>query len=227
MKRKSFTGLENVWIVTPSDWLMGKVYQSFLKTYSVNKIYNGIDLSVFKIRNTKLRKDCIGKKIVLGVSNVWDSRKGLETFYKLSDILPDCYQIIIIGLNKKQIRNVPANIIALERTDSIEELVNYYNIADVYFNSSVEETMGMTTIEALACGTPVLVYNKTAIPEVVDNQVGKVIENGNLMLVKQGIEEICNRNIDPRKCRKHAMLFSKEKMCEQYYKLYCQIIERI
>lgn len=225
IKRKTFNGLENMWLVTPSDWLKGKVYQSFLKAYPVKKIYNGVDLSTFKIRNAKLRKDCLGKKIVLGVSNVWDSRKGLETFYELSDILSDSYQIIMIGLNKKQLKNVPSNIIALERTDNIEELANYYSFADVYFNSSVEETMGMTTIEALACGTPVLVYNRTALPEVVDSQVGKVIESGNLLLVKQGIEEICNRNIDPEKCRDYATMFSKEKMCEQYYQLYCKIKE--
>lgn len=48
LKRKWFTGIKNMTIVTPSQWLAGLVKQSYLKDYPVQVINNGIDLNVFK-----------------------------------------------------------------------------------------------------------------------------------------------------------------------------------
>jgi hypothetical protein len=48
LKRKWFTGVENLTIVTTSNWLMSLVKESYLKDYPVQVIKNGIDLSVFK-----------------------------------------------------------------------------------------------------------------------------------------------------------------------------------
>ena len=47
IKRKAFTGVENLTLVTPSQWLADLTRQSFLKEYPVQVIHNGIDLSVF------------------------------------------------------------------------------------------------------------------------------------------------------------------------------------
>ena len=48
LKKKWFTGVENMTIVTPSQWLADLVKQSFLGEYPVRVIHNGIDLAVFK-----------------------------------------------------------------------------------------------------------------------------------------------------------------------------------
>ncbi len=48
MKKRWFTGVKNMTIVTPSQWLAGLVKQSYLKDYPVQVINNGIDLNVFK-----------------------------------------------------------------------------------------------------------------------------------------------------------------------------------
>ena len=48
LKKKWFTGIENMTIVTPSQWLADLVKQSYLKDYDVRVINNGIDLDVFK-----------------------------------------------------------------------------------------------------------------------------------------------------------------------------------
>ena len=46
--------------------------------------------------------------------------------------------------------------------DDLTKMVRYYSRADVFVNPSQAETFGLTTTEALTCGTPAIVYNTTA-----------------------------------------------------------------
>ena len=56
-KKKWFTGVEDLTIVTPSQWLAGLVKQSFLAEYPVRVINNGIDLNVFKPTESDFREE--------------------------------------------------------------------------------------------------------------------------------------------------------------------------
>ena len=70
---------------------------------------------------------------------------------------------------------MPKNIKGIERTNSAKELAAIYTAADVFVNPSVEETFGMTTIEAKACGTKAVVYKGTACEEVINKHGGEAI----------------------------------------------------
>ena len=82
-------------------------------------------------------------------------------------MLNDNYSIVLVGMEKKQIDRLPKGIIGLGKTNSAEELAMIYTTADVFVNPSREETFGMTTLEAIACGTQAIVYEGTACEEVV------------------------------------------------------------
>ena len=56
LKKKWFTGVKDLTIVTPSEWLSNLVKQSFLGGYDVRVINNGIDLAVFKPTASDFRK---------------------------------------------------------------------------------------------------------------------------------------------------------------------------
>ena len=105
-KRKAFCGVQNLTIVTPSQWLKKQLAESFLKEYPVEVIYNGIDLDVFKPSGDPDIKEKQPYPIVLGVANVWEHRKGLSYFKKLARDLPDNCKIHLIGVNKKQIKEL-------------------------------------------------------------------------------------------------------------------------
>lgn len=222
-KKSLFTGVKNINIVTPSHWLANMVNQSFLKDFSIRTIYNGLDLDVFKFiqNNFKEERNIAGKKMVLGVANIWEKRKGLADFIELSKILPDNYKIVLVGLSEKQINALPKNIIGISRTANITELVKIYSAADVYVNTSVEETMGLTTAEALATGTPAVVYNATAVPEVVDEKSGVVVPAGN---INELADAIINIKLNPEDCVARAKVFEKNKQYEMYKKLYEEIL---
>lgn len=166
-KKKIFTGVKNLILVTPSQWLADLIQNSYLKEYPVCVVHNGVDTTIFKPTksNIKEKYNCQNKKIILGVAAVWDKRKGLDTFLKLSSELDSSYQIILVGLKKKQIKTLPHNIIGIEHTDSLKELAELYTVADVFLNPTLEDNYPTTNIEAIACGTPVITYATGGSPE--------------------------------------------------------------
>ena len=227
-KRKAFTLAPNVTIVVVSEWLKHVVEESFLRTYPIKKISNGINLEIMHPVESSLREQngLNDKRIVLGVASVWDERKGLNTFFELAQHLPEEYQIILIGLDSRQINEKPENIVAIEKLSDPNELAKWYTAADIYVNTSVEESMGLTTVEAMACGTPVIVMDATGSPELVDKGCGKIVESGNLdELIKAVLNTEKNEKIS-EDCIKHAEGFEKTKQYEKYLHLYKKILEK-
>jgi len=176
-KRKVFTGVKDLTIVTPSKWLAGLVKQSFLRDYEVVVIPNGIDTTVFRPVQSdfKRRHDIEDRFMILGVANVWDQRKGLKYFLELADILENDEVIVLVGLTKKQVENLPENIIGITRTHNVQQLVEIYSAADVFVNPTLEETFGMTNLEAQACGTYVITFDSGGTKEtIIDSSHGTV-----------------------------------------------------
>lgn len=176
-KKAAFTGVPDMQLITPSKWLADLVRQSYLREYPVEVVYNTIDKTIFKPTPSNFREKygLTDKTIVLGVANLWEERKGLKDFYALAKMLDSSYAIVLVGLNEKQIRELPNNIQGIKRTNSPRELAAIYTAADVFVNPSVEETFGMTPIEAQACGTPTIVYENTACAEVAAQNGNKVV----------------------------------------------------
>lgn len=111
-KKKAFTGVTGMTLVVPSHWLEGIVKESFLKEYKIEVVHNKIDTSLFKPTPSSFREKyrLENKKIILGVANVWEVRKGLNDFIKLTQMLDDQYVVVLTGLNKKQIKKISSKI---------------------------------------------------------------------------------------------------------------------
>lgn len=169
-KKNSFCNVERMKLITPSNWLADLVKQSFLKNYPIEVIYNSIDEDCFKFIESNFKEDygVKNKKIVLGVASSWVKSKGLDDFIELSRILDDSYCIVLVGISPKVKKKLPKNILAIEKTNSKETLAKIYSAADVFVNPSKEETFGMTTLEAICCGTYAIVYKGTACEEVIN-----------------------------------------------------------
>ncbi|MDI9520814.1 MAG: glycosyltransferase [Bacillota bacterium] len=189
-KKELFTSLNNLTVVTPSNWLAGLVKQSFLSKYPVQVIHNGIDLEQFKPTPSKFRvKHGIENKVMLlGIASVWNHRKGLNTFLELAEMLDDHYVIVLAGLSKKQLDNLPKNIIGIQRTDSVKELAEIYTAADVFINPTMEDNYPTVNLEALACGTPVIFFNTGGNAETIKANTGIATETRDA----EGIVKVIN-----------------------------------
>lgn len=103
-KKGLFTGVKNMALITPSQWLADIVKQSFLKEYKVEVRYNKIDTTIFKPTYSDFRKkhNLENQKVVLGVASTWGARKGIEDFLQLSKMLDESYSIVLVGLNERE-----------------------------------------------------------------------------------------------------------------------------
>ena len=179
-KKDLFTGIPDLHLVVPSHWLENRVKLSFLREYPVEVVYNRVNRDIFRPTPGNFREKfgLEQKTVLLGVASVWDERKGLKDFLSLSELLDDRYQIVLIGLTQAQIQELPDKILGLPRTNSMEELVQAYTAADIFLNPSVEETFGMTAMEARCCGTEAIVYQNTACEEIVNQFGGVAVPKG-------------------------------------------------
>lgn len=218
-------------VVTVSDWLKGLVESSFLNKYPVYRIYNGIRTDIFKKCDGKSNL-WPGKKVLIGCANRWNTlngdRKGLGDYIKLSKMMPEDYIIVLVGkfTDTNDLKHLPNNIVNIDRTHDQKELAEYYSRADVLLNLSYMETMGLTSAEAMACGTPCVVYDDTALPELITPLTGIVVPLGDINGVWRAVQKLVadGKEIYTEDCRQRSLdEFDEIKQFSKYIDLYEKI----
>ena len=136
------------------------------------------------------------KYLLLGVAQVWEKRKGLDVFVELARRLdPEKYQIVLVGTNEKNERELPSNIISIHRTQNQRELAEIYTAADVLVNPTRDEALGMVNIEALACGEV----------DALEAEIRRICET---------------KPFSEKACLERANGFDQDKLFEEYVRLY-------
>ena len=230
-KKELFNSLKNLYVVTVSKWLNDVVSESFFKAKPRRVIYNGIDLQTFRpskdFEILKIKKGLEGKFVAIGVASSWLPKKGLCDYFKLEKMIPNDFSLVLIGLSDKQIKCLPSGIIGIRKTKNIEELRDWYVLSDVVLNLSYEETFGLTTVEGMACGTPSIVYDRTASPELVSEDTGYVVKAGDVANVLDCMLKIKEKGKISfvKHCRNRAELyFDKDKNFQEYMRLYDRLL---
>jgi glycosyltransferase involved in cell wall biosynthesis len=96
-----------------------------------------------------------------------------------------------------------------------------YNAADVFLHTSEYEGFGVTIVEAMSCGVPVVVSNKAAIPEVVGSY-GNMVDLDSDDVVEQFVAKILtclDKGMD-EEALKQSQNFSWRKTAEETIKVY-------
>ncbi|MBI2020539.1 glycosyltransferase family 4 protein [Candidatus Daviesbacteria bacterium] len=86
------------------------------------------------------------------------------------------------------------------------------------------EPFGLTIIEAMACGCPVVAFDKGSIPEIIINgKTGFIVKD-----VEEMVKAVKNiKSIDRKVCRKHSLnSFNSQKMAKEYLKIYQKILTK-
>ena len=232
-KESAFTAVPHITFVPVSDWLGNFIPETFMKNYPVHRIYNGVDLSVFQPRNGKKeifkQYQIATKHCVLAVTNVWTASKGYNNLRQISSLLGDDCTLVMVGVNEKQQKELPANIKGILRTENITQLADLYAAADVFINPTYADSFPTTNLEALACGTPVITYRTGGSPEAISSGTGFVVEQGDIQGMVSAIEKICQGGKDTysKVCRDRAVrYFNKEERFQEYIDLYNQILSK-
>lgn len=217
-KKELFTSIDDMTIVTPSNWLAELVHHSFLDKYRIEVINNGIDLEIFHPRESAFKREygIDNRRMILGVP------KGrLEPFRKLAEIIDKEYILVLVGLTSKERAGLPNNVIGLPRTANRMEMARLFSAADVYVNTTLQDTFPTVNIESIACGTPVITFDTGGSPEIIDYSTGMVVEKGNIEAMYRAICELCTGNDRSAVCVDRAKrLYNAKDRFEDYFKLY-------
>ena len=225
-KKRLFGAIPHLAVVGVSDWITneGRKAPIFENAEIFQRIYNWIDFKKFYCRENAL---ALRKKyglnaidfVAVGASIIWDNRKGLDAIIRLAQIMNDI-KVILIG--KLPAGNLPSNIISIPPTESIDELASFYSMADVFLNFSIQETFGKVAAEALACGTPLIVNNATANPEI-PGSCGEIVDTHDINSVVEAVKRIRinGKAYYSESCVQRAHeLFDKGKNIMQYVELF-------
>lgn len=225
----------NLYPVTVSNWLCECALNSYMgkMEHLPKTIYNGIDTNIFYPRDRKKIRNKLSiddKQImVLGVASFWAEGKGQQLFINLAEFLNESVKIVLIGSDSNKLNQKNSSIIAIPKTENADELAEYYSAADIFVNASLEETFGLTTAEALACGTPAVVFDSTACPEIVDENTGIVVKKFTVDAVVEAIKRLSSKNKEEysQDCiNRVKKMFSEEKMIDNYIKLYQLLLDK-
>lgn len=224
LKERSFTGVKNMTIVTPSDWLAGLVKESFLNEYTIKTINNGINTSLFSPLPLNVYKSIWpkGKKVILAVSSAWGKLKGFDDIIELSKNISSDYALVVVGVNKAQ-KNIlhQENIIAIEKTANLNQLAELYSNSDAFINLTYEENYPTVHLEALCCGCPIITYNTGGCGESLDKTNGIMVKKGDLSGVLRAINDLTEKKLEREVISQRSKIkFSYDNMVQKYLALY-------
>ena len=230
-KKNSFTNVNHLDIVCPSEWLAGEVKKSFLNKYSIHVINNGIDLKNFTKVDNHSYDEVIDrtKKIVLAVASSWGERKGYKDIIKLSQLLSNEYQVVIVGVSNTQYEELSdSKIVAIQRTKNQVQLAELYSMACVFVNTTNEDNFPTVNIESIACGCPMITYNSGGSVEIPNAFNGFIVPKGDLNAMINTIKSvdwIYERTILESRREEIFAMYSKERMAKEYFEIYNQMLD--
>ena len=183
LKNKLFSSFssDKLVLVPVSDWLASYVRRSLLGSRDIFTIANGVDTGLFRPyegQHSDLYKSIDWNRYtVLAVADRWTEANGFYTITEWAGNLPSDMQLILVGLNQKQMQGLPERVIGIGHIGSVNELVELYSAADALLNVSTEVTFGLVTAEAMACGTPAIVFKNTAGEDIIDDNTGFSVDS--------------------------------------------------
>lgn len=172
LKLLSKSAIKNASDIFAVSYFTQKEVYKLEKTYSkVSVVYNGVDLT--KFCNHKIRNNEKPVILTVGIIDSWYRYylKGIDTFIDYARETPYA-DFHIVGISEKiacKIKGLPKNVHCYLPV-SQQELVDFYNVADVYCQFSRHESFSLTLLEALSCGCMVFFTQGTGMDEIFEQR---------------------------------------------------------
>lgn len=160
-------------IVCVSDWMRLRMQQTELSSLTIDRIYNGVDLTCFsRDRNARATlRIPASTAIIAFVAHTADERKGGHVLARALEqvVVPNLPDIAVLAVGGGFIPNLP--VVRPIGPVPPAELRRYYSAADVFVAPSLADNLPYTVLEAMACEVPVVASRVGGIPEEVEDQV--------------------------------------------------------
>ena len=229
LKRNIYKKLD-LEIIVPSIWLKEKVEKSILKQFPIKVIYNGVDTKIFKPLDKFSVREELGlpqdKKIIM-----FSADMGLKNPYKggeyVKNIINDelFKDFLFINLGGEELVK-SQNCWTYPYIHNQEDLVRFYNAADVLLYPSLADNCPLVVLEAMACGLPIVAFNIGGIPELIKhNDTGFIVFEKDVDQLRKYLLKVLNDSdlrtlFSIQSINRVKSFFAIDKMISEYKKLY-------
>ncbi len=180
--KKVYYAAANFDIIVASKWMQNIVQSSPLfVNKKVHLIPFGLDLTKFTILNNidlRNKYNIPLNHFVIGLRSSSQVIKGLSFVKLLLKALSNKQDITIVTLDEANLLDeYKPNFQIIDFGLILNEaiIIEFYNLANIFLMPSTVESFGMSAMEAIACGTPVIAFDNTALSEVICAPLGGVI----------------------------------------------------
>lgn len=218
-------------IITVSTALKDNLILLGANREKISVLRNGVNLDVFKPKDrTKIPLPVIKtKKCLLSAGNLIES-KGHHIVIDALQHLTNC-SLIILGTGKLEtkLKNLCEDLNVTERVIftgevSHDEMLNYYNLADILVLASSREGMANVILESIACGTPVVAYDTGGASEIIKTDAsGKLVPVRSTMPFVDAITNLLENLPIRSEVRNYAQNFCWDHTTEGQIKLFSNI----
>lgn len=232
-------------IIAPTGKVRHALYDNNISE-NIRIIPTGIDLTKYERRisaedREKLRAELKipeGARIIGSVGRLAKEKnysEVLEAFQEICKVRDDVYLVITGGgiyekeLHKEAEERGIADKVRFPGMVHVDEVYKYYQILEMFLTASVSETQGLTYIEALANGLPVIAREDSAILGVIESGSNGYQFTETSQLVQSVLQLLDDDNALSRmreNALKSSCAFSKEIFGERVYQLYREVLNR-
>jgi glycosyltransferase involved in cell wall biosynthesis len=237
-KRKSWEGL-NLTLIAPSRWMAACAQASSLFCNTrIEVIPNGLDVNRFKPVDQHTARDIFSlprdKKLILFGANAAtrDRNKGFHLLVAALRELTatarrDTIELVVFGsAEQDKLANLGHQTHYLGWLHDDTRLAQLYSAADVMVLPSIQESLGYTVMEAMACGTPCVAFNQGGVPDlIVNGENGYLAKPFEPASLARGIDWILkdaarHRELAAKAREKMVREFALEKIAKRHMELY-------
>ncbi|MBK5273440.1 MAG: glycosyltransferase family 4 protein [Desulfuromonadales bacterium] len=242
-KQKSWQGL-NMTIVAPSRWMADCARASSLfRNTRIEVIPNGLEVNRFKPVARSAARNILSlpqdrKLILFGAKSATkDRNKGFHLLVQAmqelnsDSVRNDSIELLVFGSSEPDpppVSGFKTHYLGWQHDDSTLALL--YAAADVFVLPSLQESLGYTAMEAMACGTPCVAFNQGGVPDLIDHQLnGYLAQPYEPVDLARGIgwvleDEERRKRLSLQARHKVEQEFSVEKVSERHITLYREIL---
>lgn len=227
-KKDGFSKIRRLGVIGVSDWITEQARQSFLADATIiRRIYNWIDLNTFMPPQAGgMERD---KFTVLCASASWSKNSDrFRDLLELAQKLEPSMELMVAGTVECP-EQLPATVKCIGYIRDQQTMASVFASAGVYVHLSREDTFGKVIAEAIACGTPAIVYDSTACPEIVREGTGYTVPVGDIDSIVHCCQVIRSNGKSSylKRCRSSAEeRFDQARLLEDTIELYKELMAK-
>lgn len=226
-------------VTAVSRFLKEKTLTNYYIEKDIEVIYNFIDTELFSPKKNEQLKNYIApnnEKILIHTSNFRPVKRvpdAIRVLHHIKKQIPSKLVLVGDGPDRSECErlarelNLTNDVVFLGKQDCLPEILN---IADIFLMPSQSESFGLSALEAMGCGIPVVSSSVGGLPELIKhNETGYIAEIGDVeRMAKYTVDLLTNERryeIFSANSRKRAVEeFDKDIIIPQYLKFYEKVL---